>query len=265
MRLHCGEDWPGAVVLLTHGTRAPEGFENEGSESTSVIGATRTWKDVGLWLANDLAHGEPETTHCALASDFTDFLEEKGLMTQFMTSRDLAATALFVPAYRSLHHTFKTAISEVALKYPRSRGGNIRVEFYSDLNSYCGWYYINSKLNLPSTRFYIAVGIWFPDGASNAELTGIPAHEPFFFVFIADDNEHKKSSDLLTKIPEGWVEIYDGYLAAVTRTVGSFEADPDMRAQSLVAWAQREVDRALAFIPHFETVVAEKIREEPES
>lgn len=62
MKLQGSGDWPGAVVFLTHGTRAPKGFQNERRESTSVIGATRTWKDVGSWLAKGLAHGEFKVT-----------------------------------------------------------------------------------------------------------------------------------------------------------------------------------------------------------
>jgi hypothetical protein len=41
MRDQCEGDWSGAVVLLTHGTRAPEGFEN-GGQDNSVIGTTRS-------------------------------------------------------------------------------------------------------------------------------------------------------------------------------------------------------------------------------
>src|SRR5207342_3434113 len=107
-----------AVVFLTHWTQAPDGFENDGREGNSVIGVTRTWKHIGIWLTKNLDLNQSETTHCALASDFSHFLEGQGLMTDFMTSRHLAATEVFMPAYRALEHTFRTVIREIGSKYP---------------------------------------------------------------------------------------------------------------------------------------------------
>ena len=264
----CSGDWPGAVVFLTHGTRAPNDFDNDGREGNSVIGVTRTWKDIGSWFANNLDMNQSETTHCALASDFVDFLERQGLMTDFMNSRDLAATALFIPTYRALNHTFRTVISEVTLKYPKSKGGNVHLEFWPDGNAYCGWYYLNKQLNPASSKFWIGIGICFPEQGKGAlasdDPVRVPMHEPFFFVVIADDWENTKPSELFSNIPKGWVEINKDYYAVVTRAVSLFEADPDARAQSLIAWAKEEVGQVVASIPNFEAVTAENIPEEAE-
>jgi hypothetical protein len=89
-------------------------------------------------------------------------------------------------------------------------------------------------------------------------------HEPFFFVVIADDWENTKPSELFSNIPKGWVEINKDYYAVVTRAVSLFEADPDARAQSLIAWAKEEVGQVVASIPNFEAVTAENIPEEAE-
>jgi hypothetical protein len=69
---------------------------------------------------------------------------------------------------------------------------------------------------------------------------------------------------LLSEIPDRWVEIDEDYTAVVTRAVSQFEADPDIRAQSLIAWAQEEVGRAVACIPNFEAAPVENISEEAE-
>ena len=66
-------DWPGAVIFLTHERQPPDGFENDGHEGNSVIGVTRTWKDIGRWLAGNIELDRSELTHCALASDFYQF------------------------------------------------------------------------------------------------------------------------------------------------------------------------------------------------
>jgi hypothetical protein len=257
----CTGDWSGAVVLLTHGTPPPEGFEDEGHGDQSVVCVTRKWKDVGEWLAKNLDLNQSETTYCALASDFNDFLEEKGLMTEFMTSRDLAATALFMPAYRALDHTFQTVISAITSKYPKSRGGNVHRDFDPDGNLYWAWYYLNNRLNPASSKFFIAIGICFPNQGWLDNQKLIPKHEPFFFIFIGDDWEKVKTSKLLSKVPEGWVEIYDGENMVVTRPVSQFEPDPDLRVHSLINWAQKEVGRAMACIPNFEAAPIQKIQE----
>ncbi|WP_156898238.1 hypothetical protein [Methylocapsa acidiphila] len=267
MSSQCSGDWPGAVVLLTHGTQAPDGFEDDGRERNSVIGVTRTWAHVGGWLASNLNLNRSEMTYCALASDFNLFLEEQGLMTDFMTSRDLAATALFMSSYRALMYTFSTAISAIASKYPKSRGGNLHWEFWPDGNAYWAWYYLNSKLNPPGSKFWIGIGICFPDqrALDCVDPVGIPMHEPFFFVMSDDDWHKMKPSEFFSKIPKGWVEIHDGYSVVATRAVSSFVADPDARAQSLIAWAQEEVGQLISCIPNFEDAPIENIPEEVES
>ena len=269
IRAQCPGDWPGAVIFLTHGTRAPSGFENDGRRGRSAIGVTRTWKDVGLWLADNPELKHSDTTHCALASDFVDFLERQGLMAGFMNFRDVAATALFIPTYATLSHTFRTVITEVSVKYPKSRGGNVHVEFWADGSAYLGWYYLNKALNPVSSKFWIAVGICFPVREKNAlfgaDPVGMPKHEPFFFVSIADDWGNKKPWELLRKIPEGWVEVNEGHCAAITRPVSRFEEDPDARAQSLIRWAQEEAGRALTGIPNYEAAAVEAIAADEES
>ena len=69
-------------------------------------------------------------------------------------------------------------------------------------------------------------------------------YEPFFFVEIADDWGNKKVSELFNITLKGWVELDEGYTAVVTRAVSLFEAEPDARAQSLIAWASAERFRA---------------------
>jgi hypothetical protein len=261
----CG-DWAGAVVFLTHRTRAPAGFDDDGQGGNSVIGATRTWKDIGSWLATNLDLSQSEMTYCALAWDFNHFLERQGLMADFMSSRDLAATALFMSSYRALEHTFKTVITAVASKYQRSKGGKLHWDFWPEGNVYWAWYNLNNQLNPAGAKFFIAVGICFPDDGAfgSNDLVGVPKHGPFFFVMVSDTSERKKASDLLSKIPEGWVEIPDQYTAIAIKAVSQFEADPDVRAQSLIDWAQAEVGRVVACIPNFDDAPVQIIAEDAE-
>jgi hypothetical protein len=81
---------------------------------------------------------------------------------------------------------------------------------------------------------------------------------------VSDDWHKQKVSQLFSKTPEGWVEILDDFSAVVTKAVSQFEADPDVRAQSLITWAEAEVGRAVACIANFEAAPVENIPAEAE-
>ena len=112
----------------------------------------------------------------------------------------------------------------------------------------------------------IGIGICFPDqGALGSENpVGVPRHEPFFFISFSDERGRAKASKLFSKIPEGWVEINEGYDLVIAQAVSQFEADPDSRVQSLINWALVEMGRAVACIPNFEAAPVENIQAEAE-
>lgn len=141
------------------------------------------------------------------------------------------------------------------------------MNFWSEGNVYWSWYWLNKNLNPSRARFYIAVGICFPhEGAFGyQDPVGVPKHEPFFFVWIADDWETNKATALIRETPEGWTLTSDDYVMIAARAVSQFDADPDSRVQSLIAWAQELVGRAVTCIPNFEAAPVENIAEEGES
>jgi len=261
-----GGEWRGAVVLLTHRTPAPAGFENSGSSKKAVIHTIRTWRDVGNWLTTHLDLRQISETHCSLAHDFHQFLEENGFMSEFATSRDLAATELFMPSYLALHHTLASIAKAITVKYPKIKGGNNHNEFWAQGNVYWSWYYINKKLNLPGSKFYLAFGICFPgtDNFGSSDGDKLPRHEPFFFIILADEWGNKKASEVLTKIPENWVQISKEYEAVAGRPLSKFAADPDIRANEAILWAQAEVGQLVTAISGFEAApIEETVDEEP--
>lgn len=257
------DDWPGAVVFLTHGTRAPEGFENNGCGDNTVIRVTRTWSEIGRWLGDNLDLKQSQMAHCALASDFNHFLGVQGLMENFITSHDIAATGLFLPSFAALNYTFDQVIRAVDNMYPQLRGGRINQEFWPEGNAYIAWYYLNHRFNHGNQKFGILIGICFPGDRMLEcdDLAGIPQHEPFFFIMINGDAE---INNLLEAIPEGWAFIYEGSAVVNTKPVSKFEADPDKRAEQLITWAQEQVAKAVARIPNFAAAPIEDIPDQPD-
>jgi hypothetical protein len=88
------------------------------------------------------------------------------------------------------------------------------------------------------------------------------SHSSLFF--FADDWENEPTSKLLSKMPKGWQGLYDDFDVIITRPVSQFDADPDIRAQSLLDWVLGEVGRPIACIPNYEAVTLQKIKQAAE-
>ena len=246
-------EWPGAVVFLTHQTRAPDGFDLNDIMTRRTIHSIRTWTDVGRWLARHIDLELIDKTYCALTRDYLQFLKEIGLMNNYVTLRDLAATQIFLPSQQALRYTFRSIADAASSAQPKSKGGHIHAEFWPQGGVYWSYYYLNSKLNLHSSKFYLAFGISFPETGDfgSKDRDKLPQHEPFFFILLSDEWQKRKASELLTRIPENWLQINDRAEAVVVRPVSKFDANPDVRAAAVKTWAQEEVSRLVNFIPGF--------------
>lgn len=244
--------WPGAVIFLTHQTPVPTGFEEKSRAEDATIHVVSKWGDVGRLITKHISFGGGDNTYCALAYEYLEFLTEKKLMDNFVTSRDLAAAEIFLPSHKALDHTFKSVAAAVLAAHPKSRGGHVHGDFWGQAG-YCGWYFINQKLNIPKSKFFLAFGVWFP-GAGDYEgndIASLPSHEPFFFVLLADENGSRKASELLEKTPQGWVLVKENSQAIVAKPVSQFPSDPEQRAASFKLWAQHEVGRLVDLMPAY--------------
>lgn len=252
------DGWPGAVVFITHGTRAPEGFGADGR--TGPIETTHKWKAVGDWLADNLDFDDPNDTCGALAADLYEFLSEENLMPEFMTAQDLAATSLFLPSAANVRHTFSAVLKEVSRVHPGARSGSVKVDDWPEANAYIGWFYLNRGVNVKRSAFALSIGICFGGNSalSDQDSTVLPRHEPFFFIYVADENNRVPITDIFATVPEGWKLLHKDWSAVALRTLGSFPAAPDLRAEALIAWATAEVGRVLAHIQTYQGGPAEE-------
>ena len=259
MAKNSSSTWPGAVVFLTHKTPAPTTFEKEQPKPDAVINSIRTWRDVGNWLSLQMDLLSSGSVHAALAVDYKEFLVENGLMTAFITSRDLSATELFLPSYSALKHTLSSVVKAVIARYPNSKGGNTHVEFWAEGGVFWAWYNLNRKLNPAGARYFFAFGICFPSAGTFGDDDGekTPRHEPFLFVLFVDELMSKKASDLVGQIPEGWVQLSEEYEAVVAKPISHFAANPDVRAEEMIDWAVTEVGRLVASISGFDAAPIE--------
>ena len=246
-----GDVWPGAITFLTTYTVPPADFIE--GRYRGAISSIRSWKDIGEWIVREVAITDRQTTHCALAAEFRQFLKERKLMTKYILARDLAAAALFAPSAVSLYTTFTDVMKALGRHAEKLKGSRqIKAEFWSEGNSFWGWFHFAKSVKRKASKPYVAVGICFEVAEPwSADVAKLPRNEPFFFVVCADDWVAEAPATYLTRVPIGWIEIDDGWMIATTRPVSQFSADPDIRVEELKAWAIGHVDELVACIPDY--------------
>ncbi|WP_158811605.1 type I restriction enzyme HsdR N-terminal domain-containing protein [Beijerinckia sp. L45] len=247
---HAG-DWPGAIAFLTAYTVPPADFA-EGLYR-GAISAVRTWRHIGDWIFREVPIANKSTTYCAFAAELRQFLKERNLMTKYMSSRDLAAAALFAPAASNLEVTFAEVMKAVGRHAEKLKGARqIKTEFWSDGNIFWSWFHFAKSVKRPTSKPYVAVGICFDVAEPwSADVAKLPRDEPFFFVACADDWAVETPARFLTGIPNGWIEMDEDCLIAVARPVAQFAADPDVRVEELKTWAIRHIDELVSRIPNY--------------
>ena len=122
-----GRTWPGALVLLTHRTDPPAGFE-AGRYGVGHLGVCR-WRQVQGWA--ETCHRRQATwpgrtaRFPRLATEFAGFLKEQGMGADLMTADGLSGAAVhFVAAEKArrsvevMHQRLRDPLSQV-------RGGKV--------------------------------------------------------------------------------------------------------------------------------------------
>ena len=265
MGQHASLEWPGAVVLLTHRTKASPEFDNAKPNTGKPFGSVRTWRNVGQWLASNVA-GDDEVTYSSLAGDLISFLWEIGCMTDYFTSRDLAAAEIFLPSHEPLRHTLLSLGKSVAEGFQTLKGGKFTTEYNSELGVVWHWFYTNKQFNQPGSRFYIAFGVKFASVGSlfADDADKLPQHEAYLFALFADDNFTNSALNLLGSTPEGWTLLDNEIEVVAAVPISRLSPDPDERFSEATEWAKKCVAALVTNIPKFEIAPVVKVKEEEE-
>ena len=248
--------WRGSVALLTAHTNAPPDFVD--GRPDGIARSTWSWKEFGDWIVENVDMDQSARTHCALAADIYLFLEEQKLMSRHFTARDLAAATLYVSSSPTLPKSFKEAILAVAKHVPKlSAGRQVHTDFWADINGFAGWFYFARALRRRPARPALSVGVCFEIGTYwSADQKKLPRHEPFFFVDCSDEQGKWTARQILTGIPDGWIEAKEGKHALCVRPVREFPDDPDERIVALKSWATKAVDQLTAYVPGYDDAPA---------
>ena len=229
------DDWPGALVLLTAWTPPPGGYPSK--DASGPMESVRTFTQVAKWLLANA--GSLDAVASALALDLLSFLKEKKLLDRHFNARDLAAFTLYAVSEDAFRHTFREVMKALAITYPDVGGyGHGYVGTDCSMGAYIGWIYLKGGYQTGGSKFWIGAGVCTEPGPAFDEgVAQETGHEPFFLVYFGDENEKRRSIDLVSGVPEGWLEMKTRPALIATKAVRLFSGDPNRRAEELRAWA----------------------------
>jgi len=246
-----GNDWPGALVFLTHFTAPPDSF---------AAGDTRTygvpwqhvcrWRDVWQWL-NVNASSQPATPWQAFAKELADFLGEKEMTSETMTQRDLAALEMYLPSATRVNTLFNRIWREAVRPswtngLGSHDGGNVErstIWFFSDQAMIQDWGYLRPPADAPPGCGYwcLAWGITFPGQSIGSSVDAIPPlpKRPYAYFGLFSQPAWPIPSDPQNRrwgLGDDWSVGESDSSLINARAMCNFDPDSDVLAKQTIDW-----------------------------
>jgi hypothetical protein len=240
-------NWPGAICLLSHLSRPPEGYGKGDTERFGVPWQRSIrWHHIYNWLKRNTQ--ESTTDWGMLALELVAFLEERQMSVETMSSYDIAAAEIFVGSADRIRATFKRVaelleerLASVNCKQPSNYGA----EYESQGSSIWDWAYLASP-PAPRSDWFIGWGLRFP-AKSQWWLDLDPPLPSLPHVFVSFGSDGKKEKPPIRAlydrlIPEGWVRDpnYDEMVS--TKILSEFSNTSDQFSDALAEWIGNKID-----------------------
>jgi hypothetical protein len=253
-----GQAWRGALVFLTHFTQPPSDFrESAGQYGVPTLGVCR-WGKIWRWaksvggLAKPGAMERPVWKE--LCVELAEFLEERNMTSEYMTSHDVAAVEIFVNSGTRIDKTFEKASEAIET----AKTGIIKegLEIYSALqrhvydgNGAVAWkyFYVRKQREKTPKNWYFGWGIRFPAISqwwkdSKPELPALP----HAFVVLGSDLFDLPLSVLKSdEFPPGWTSSDAEKSLAIAKPLYAFEHDAEQFATDFGCWVANEIQSAI--------------------
>ena len=240
--------WPGALVLLTHASPAPDDYE-AGNYGVPHVGLCR-WRQIWLWARMTNKTAETPPMWVMLARELAVFLERNGMTADYMTLNDVAQAQVFVSAADRLNSTFWAFQNN--LKKTKAELGS--GEFYGPSYDTKGavvwdWFYLKES---PGAKWCVTWGIRFPE-TSTYWNNGVPAlpKVSHAFVLLTSFGERVKVPNIVEAIgtcPLGW-SVTDGNILIASKPLHEFPTEPESLTGALSEWISMRIDELRLSIP----------------
>ncbi len=236
-----GQEWPGALVLLTHRSEPPRdyGLAGYGVPHAAVC----RWREVWRW-ARDLGAeaGDPAATSTVpqLASEFAAFLEKQRMGSDHMTQNDIAQAQVFVGAADRITSTFKAIEQRLQDTKAEIGSGNFREVSYQSAGATAwAWFYLRMPTN---GKWYFSWGMRFPESSTiwNGVEPPLPS-VPHAFVTLGTENTAVPVSILQGEaLSNGWAVAGEHELI-IARKLSDFPSEADALTAELADWVLASV------------------------
>lgn len=258
-------DWPGAIVLLTHRTAAPDDFGcHQATYGVKWQSACR-WSRLWRWLSERRAMAEAEVAAnwCFLAGELADFIEENNMSAETMTPMDLVAAQVFLGSHDRLATTFERLGASVVATLKRRAVAYVNnhhdcAHYDSEGGAIYAWVY----LKIPEgASWYISWGIRFPT-ISNwwrnvVAEPPIPDQPHAFVAMHSDSSVMPPVCDLLAEDgrPDGWAALPKTHELLVTQELHLLPAQPDEMMDTLEGWITDRIESLIPAIAHLQRLL----------
>lgn len=238
-----GLEWPGSIVLLTHGTQPPIDFNVTNQALFGAMPHVCRWSTVHAWLKRYCDTNMPtEAVSKFLAGELVGFLEMKGLTMAPLKYSDVGALGTYLASRQQLILTFQETLAALRATYPNPVADD-RSRAYKLDNSgpvVYGWVYLKQD-NLPADTFF-AWGIRFP------QITGwwrefqnqLPEEEHLFCYFGSDSKAFSLNNVPSDNLPAGWLIVDEGKHFLDAAALPELPAAPTLQA-AITQWAVQQL------------------------
>lgn len=232
LRSQVGPSGTGAALVISASAETPEGYKQPGYYALETRGQT-TWASFGRWLDTKEVREDLNEATAMLASEFHTFLKEQNLSNEVIAQVDVAALALLIPSWDRWEATFAamwSAAEEVQNRFLSKKASSLY------LNGEAGmlWQWRYGQSGVTPERFWIAVGLRFPESSQWYHAMRLP-NAPHFLMIVACDNAPLSRVEF--DLPTDWhFDEEDGEYVCVL-PIHTLSASSDKRLLELGNWA----------------------------
>jgi hypothetical protein len=242
---------PAIVCLLTHLTKAPDGFV-EGWQSGGATPQIVKWGAIGAAF-RELAQGHENVSADIrmLAGELFMFLGEAEMSHEYAGRDEFAAALVYLRAGARMDHTFSSIYYHLkSLKgcfHKSELSREFSLLFDTKINLIWGWTYL-AHSSLSGLFFGYGIAL---DPRMTFNQDGVPERDSVFLCLGAEEKRSIQSVRASKEEPQKpwiFVEMRDWVTVISFRPLHDFMAEPEKFAAQMIEWIDSQAADVNAFV-----------------
>ena len=242
--------WGGVLVMLTHLTPPPPDFLTypssdfgPGKYGVSHRAVCR-WRQIWHWArkADDemAVQTAPAAKQLTLKAELADFLEERNMGGDQLTSNDVAAMSSYFGAVRKVERTLTDVADKLSQVRAQLGMGNVSPINYTSLMACAwSWSYLSGP---PGQKWYLGWGIRFPEHSDRHWKKFQPPlpDVPHVFLVLGTEGKAIPLEKLPDALPQGWIPTGKSE-AVIGYPLDSFLPSSEKFTEAVAKWIEQEM------------------------